>query len=53
MGLAALLRPRVICMVETVTETQTVLVTWSVAQTTAETITQQQKIGRKFNVFFL
>ena len=50
-ALAALLTPHVICMVETVTETQTVLVTWSVAPTTAEAITQPQKIGRKLNVF--
>ena len=47
MALAALLRPRVICMVETVTAIQTALVTWSVARTTAETITQPQKNGRK------
>ena len=47
MGPAALLKPHVICMVETVTEIQTVLVIWSVAWTTADNLTQLQGHNRK------
>ena len=51
MGPAAILKPLVICMVETVTEIQTVLVIWSVAWTIVENFTQLQGLYRKF--FFL
>ena len=53
MGPAAILKPLVICMVETVTEIQTVLVIWSVAWTIVENFTQLQGLYRKFFLFII